>query len=121
MKCPEKVIFAFDIRMISLLQNKTALILWACIKTGHITNQYFNDNVEAVAEAVDKMPERTYENFKGIIQRSALHVFGLREREQVMFLTPIMADISDDFWQGIWDYIEGKKELEIEIKQALKG
>lgn len=115
-KCPEKVKLTFDMNELWLLKNKTARILWCCIKTGHLTSQYFNDNVLAVAEAIDKIHETktlSYPKFKNVIERSTLQKFGRRTIKEVGFFCH-QDEFDDEYWTGIYGYIMGEKELQIE-------
>ena len=52
------------IRRFRIFEDRTATILWCCIKNGHVTSQYFNKNVLDVAEEFNKKSYRkNYEEF----------------------------------------------------------
>lgn len=108
MKAPTKIVFKFDpdTSDTPALTDRVGRILWACIKYQHIVSQYFNGNVQNVALRIAEKKPKTYEEFKVIILRSGLNIFG----------TELGFKLDDEFWQGIWEYVVGEKELEMEVK-----
>lgn len=122
MKVPTKVVFAFDPDKsdIPALADKVGRILWACIRKQHIVSQHFNGNVQDVALRIIEEKPKDYKDFKAIIFSSGLSIFGT--------YCPIdefnrqgCAILDDEFWQGVWEYITGKKELEMEISNKLES
>ena len=117
MKVAKKVVFKFnpDNAGIPALTDFYGRILWACIKTGHITNQYFNGEVQAVALQLNKKFPESFEKFKGLIRMSGLTCFGVKTDEFMCGLKTAIGDLDDEFWQGIYDYLTKKKTLKIVI------
>jgi len=111
MKAPTKVVFAFDLDKANIpaLTDRVGRILWACIRVQHLVNQHFNDNVQNVALRIAEQKPKIYEEFKTIILRSGLNIFGTIGNMN-------FGNLDDEFWQGVWEYIIDEKELEIEIR-----
>ena len=119
MKCSQKVTFNFNPNEsdIPALSDRIGRILWACIKTGHITSQYFNDHIAATALRIEMEKPKDYEQFKDLIKRSPLQNFGtLRDPKQESRLTNWMI-LDDEFWKGMWYHITKKTKLEIIINE----
>ena len=118
MKCSQKVIFTFnpDESDIPALSDRVGRILWSCIKTGHITSQYFNDHVAATALRIEMEKPKDYKDFKDLIRKSPLDCFGtMEDPDQLSRLSHCMI-LDDEFWQGMWYHITGETKLEIIIK-----
>jgi len=123
MKAPTKVVFAFDPdeSNIPALADRVGKILWGCIKTQHIVSQHFNGNVQDVALRIAEQKPKVYEEFKNIIVRSGLNIFGTHCLTNPIVI-PLPPTLDDEFWQGVWEYINGEKKLLYHVnKQALKG
>jgi len=117
MKAPTKVVFAFDPDRadIPALACRVGRILWACIKYQHITSQHFNGNVQDVALRIAETKPKDYEEFKSIISISGLRIFGTYcPKDKYGRECPPILD--DEFWQGVWEYVTGSRQLEMEIK-----
>jgi hypothetical protein len=117
MKAPETVAFAFDPDKsdIPALANRIGRILWACIRSGHIVDQYFNDQVLDMAEWIDKDKPSNYETFVKMINMSHLNRFGTRPYgEDGKECRGYRTD--PEFWRGVWEYINGEKTLSIIIQ-----
>lgn len=117
MKVPTKVVFTFDPdkKNIPALSDRVGRILWVCIRYQHIVSQYFNGNVQDVALRIAEKKPKSYDEFKRIILYSGLHVFGTRCPVNKMG-NPLCPVLDDEFWQGVWEYVTGEKELEMEVK-----
>ena len=115
MKATEKLKFKFDPEKsdIPALKDRRGLIIWGCIKRGHITSQYFNKDVEGVVERIENEKPGHYHEFINIIQNSNLSTFGRVCVENNQFNTDHRTD--HEFWGGIWEYIRGRRYIEIEI------
>ena len=125
MKAPEKVVFAFDPDEsdIPALSDRVGKILWACIRKQHIVSQHFNGNVQDVSLRIAEQKPKSYEEFKTIIRCSGLNIFGTHCLLSSMG-TPLCPTLDDEFWQGVWEYITGEKELIYNVhvnEQALEG
>lgn len=119
MKAPTKVIFSFDPDRANIpaLSDRLGRILWACIKYQHIVSQHFNGNVQDVALRIAEQKPKNYEEFKTIISSSGLCNFGTIWKNQYLGMPMTgWAVLDDEFWQGVWEYLMGKKELRIEIR-----
>jgi len=118
MKPPIKVVFKFDPYKsdIPALSDKNGRILWACIKYQHIVSQHFNGNVQDVALLIAENKPKNYEDFKHIILLSGLNIFGTIGDMNCH-------NLDDEYWRGIWEYINGEKTLNVEIatQQSAKG
>jgi hypothetical protein len=114
MKAPTKVIFVFDPEQsnIPVLSDFKGRILWACIRYQHIVSQHFNGNVQDVVLQIAEKKPTKYEDFKAIIQASGLRIFGTIWKTKSGY-----AVLDDEFWQGVWEYLTGKKTLIIEQSQ----
>lgn len=115
MKAPKKVVFSFnpDEAGIPALTDRVGKILWGCIRTQHIVNQYFNGNVQSVALRVAEKKPEDYEAFKRIINSSELDTFGTNWigggfRGHM--------ELDDEFWKDVWSYINHEKRLVYEVK-----
>ena len=111
MKAPTKVVFAFDPDKsdIPVLTDRVGKILWACIRKQHIVSQYFDGNVQDVTLSIAEQKPENYEDFKKIILCSGLNIFGTIGNMNYY-------NLDDEFWQGVWEYVQGKKELEMEVE-----
>jgi hypothetical protein len=117
MKAPTKVTFRFDPDKadIPALTDFCGRILWACIRTQHIVNQFFNGEVQSVALRIAEVKPKNYEDFKTIIASSGLRVFGTFCPKSERLGIELYPELDDEFWQGVWEYITGKKKLEIVV------
>lgn len=104
-----------DTSNIPALTDKTERIIWACIRYQHIVSQYFNDNVAMVVLRIAEIKPKNYEEFKAIIATSDLRVFGtlLMPSPLGEAVCPVL---DDEFWRGVWEYVTGNKQLEMEVK-----
>lgn len=119
MKVPTKVTLAFDPEESGLVSfdSKVGRILWCCIKYQHLADQYFDLHISQVAEYINVNKIDTYEAFKSRIGISKLNMFGTVYTGTPMEITACChRELDDEFWQGIWAYITGEKELEIVIE-----
>lgn len=107
-----KIIFAFDPFACGekILQNRTGIILWGCIKCCHVTSQYFTGHIAKVVKVIETTKPKHYLQFKSIIQNSPLYVFG---KESLTGLP------DEEYWGSIWEYITGTKKFFIEIGYEL--
>lgn len=112
-KAPEKLVFSFDPRTSAVigLSDEKFKIIWGCIKTGHIVDQYFNGHVQKLVDCLnDEMPGN-YDQFKMMVGSSGLSTYGNKyEGGEYGYRT-----MDDEFWKCVFDYITGVKNLEIEI------
>lgn len=119
MKAPKEVNFSFnpDISLIPALHNRIGKILWSCIKATHIVDQNFNDDVIYVVEKISIRQPKQYRSFLKIIRYSKLNVFGTKWIDNVGLPMSGRLILDDEFWQDVWKYIKGKKELIYLISQ----
>ena len=115
MKVPEKVVFSFDpdTSDIEALQTFEGRVMWACIKTQHITSQYFNGNVLAVATVIRNTPRMTYRKFMRFV-RAYLGEFGTRMVKSENFGIEMYRTMDDEYWRGLWRYIKHRKVLNMQ-------
>lgn len=120
MKVPTTVVFAFnpDESGIKALATFEGRVLWACIKTQHITSQHFNDNVEAVSQWLrsDRKP-KTYRQFIAGIRGSGLDIFGTRMLKNDLGWE-VYRTLDDEYWRGVWRYLKHRCILSIQHSSA---
>jgi hypothetical protein len=119
MKAPEKVKLAFDPTEAGIVSftSRTAKILWCCIRKQHIVDQHFDSQVFGFAEWLDEEWPDNYEHFKDKVFRTELRKFGTNWiNTHPGFSSSGSPVLDDEFWQGVWSYLQGEKELEIEVK-----
>ncbi len=123
MKAPETITIAFDPFEAGIVSftSKTAKIIWCCIRKQHIVDQHFDAQVFGFAEYLDENMPIDYKQFKEMIYRTELCKFGINHVGtdfQIRMCTNRQLD--DEFWQGVWEYISGEKELEIIMPEEVK-
>lgn len=113
MKVFQPIEFGFDPEKsdIKCLHHKIAKIIWCCIKVQHIVDQYFNDQVYEFALKIEKKKPDTYKDFIKLIYGTGLSKYGSDCDERWPYLA--IKNIDDEFWQDVFKYISGEKELEI--------
>jgi hypothetical protein len=118
MKVPGTVTFTFDpdTSDITALQTFEGRILWACIKTQHIVDEYFNAAVEDVARRLQENMPKTYRGFKDVIRGSDLCQFGTRWVRDSGYTV-----LDDEFWRGMWRYLKRKNILDIQLEPCREG
>lgn len=119
MKVPTRVTLAFDPEKSGLVSfsSEVGKILWCCVKYQHLADQYFDLHISQVAEYINVNKIDTYEAFKNHISVSKLNMFGIVYKGTRMeIIACCHRELDDEFWQGVWEYITGEKELEIEVK-----
>ncbi len=117
MKAPEKVILAFDPIEAGVVSftSRTAKILWCCIRKQHIVDKNFDSQVFGFAEWLDEEWPETYEHFKDKVSCTELRKFGTNwVNLHPGFPSSGSQVLDDEFWQGVWEYLQGEKDLIIE-------
>lgn len=118
MKAPTKVTLAFDPDEAGLASftSDTAKIIWCCIRKQHIVHQHFDSQVFGFAEYLDENMPDDYGSFKSMVACTDLRVFGICYTGTPMEQRCCShRELDDEFWQGVWEYIKGRKKLEVEI------
>jgi hypothetical protein len=101
-----------------IFENETSKILWCCIKSGHITSQYFNNTIIKVTQTIsDKKPEN-YKDFLGCIA-PLTNNFGRICVSESQFGGSDY-EIDHEFWSDIFNFINHKKFFEVQIKNLNK-
>lgn len=120
MKVPALLKFDFDPDTATFidLKDKYTLIIWGCIKSQHVTDQHFNHSVELFVEGIKKYAPPTYAEFRRIITYSRLSKYGVKSEKSPDGPTTFpRTTLDDEFWEGIWEYLSGEKELVVEINK----
>lgn len=117
MKVPTESKFGFDPikKNVVSFGNETAKIIYCCIRTQHMVDDDFDRQVLEFAKKLDEEMPQYYSDFRRMVRRSSLQGFGQRTiHEFGMFRDTIL---DDDFWIGVWEYINKWKTLKINIKK----
>lgn len=115
MKTLEVYQFGFDPEKSDdeIFKDRTSLILWTCIRSKHITDQYFSKKIKDVADRIKKEKPDNYFDFEKIIKSSKLRGFGQVSVHETMHYCDKKMD--HEFWSDIWKAIKGKRLFKIEI------
>ena len=111
---PEIFKFKFDPKASDepVFKSDIGLILWSCIKIGHITCQHFNNDVLSVVKEIEKRKPKSYSEFRDIIKVSKLQNFGTKSNGDSYKYIPIL---DDSYWLQVWEYVNGDKKQKIDI------
>ncbi len=102
-----------------ILKNKTASILWCAIKAGHITDQYFNQEVLEVAKSIDSSDTNDYKVFLGLCERLT-NLYGRVNVYDTSFNKQYEKD--HEFWGDIFKAIHRQRcfRTEVELSEINK-
>ena len=108
MKCPSSVTFKFDPKTAKndLFRDPISLIIWGCIASNHLRNQYFNDEIKQFVETIKHSKPETYQEFKICICTSSLKQYGRDCIDEGNFIRRPSYEISDEFWMQVWRYVK---------------
>jgi hypothetical protein len=96
--------FGFDIRSSSLevVKDPYGLILWTLIKTCHITEERFDQNVMESVQRIRKYKPKEFDEFMACVSNLIYNEnIGIK---RVGISSMKMPDLT--FWLGVWYYIE---------------
>jgi hypothetical protein len=116
MKAPTEVKFSFDPIKAGVVSfgNDIAKIIYCCVRKGHIVDDRFDDQVFVFSEKLlENMPE-FYNDFKKMVAKSNLNQFGRRTIREFGFRHETILD--DNFWIGVWEYINKWETLDIVLE-----
>lgn len=119
MKVPTEAKFNFNPTEKGVVSfgNEIAKIIYCCIRPEHIVDGNFDRQVLDFAKKLaENMPEY-YLDFQRLVRRSKLSCFGRRTVMEFGFKYDSILD--DDFWIGVWEYINKWKTLKITIREEV--
>lgn len=79
MKITNPIKWGFDPRIAKtcrVLKSERGRIIWGAIKTGHIVDQYFNDNCLALLRTINKKSPKDAQDLLSMAARCGLSCFG---------------------------------------------
>lgn len=121
MKCLEEYTLHFDPaksnnEMIKKVFNcRPASILWCSIKSGHVTSQYFNEDVLRAGERIQKEGCANYDDFLSMCAQLT-HQFGKVTVSESCLGLPDQR-IDNEFWGSIYQATCGKRLFKLIIKE----
>jgi len=82
-------------------------VLWCCIKSNHVTDQFFNTRIIAVAKELQQHQPNEYDEFIKLCE-PLVNLFGRITIQGTAFdmLQPTKTD--HEYWSGIFNHINGK-------------
>ena len=118
MKAPKEVKFGFDPteKGVVSFTNEIAKIIYCCIRSQHIIDDKFDARVLLFAESLTERQRKWYSEFKEEVHTTFLEEYGRRTVREYGFQHQSILD--DDFWIGVWEYINGWETLTITIKKG---
>ena len=118
-KMPARVKIGFGINALPMLKNRVYRIIWGAISIGHIRDQYFTDQVTALAEDINSGKVKNYKQFfiaayrSGLVANYFTHV-PYKDRNYInTFSVPHKL-----WWRRLWTLIQFG-DIEIITKENL--
>lgn len=87
-----------------IFDNRASAVLWCCIKSGHITDQYFDDKILKMAEKLQEKLPTKYQKFLKVVRPLTEHFGKVYSASHGMYSSHETV-IDNEFWMGIYDMI----------------
>lgn len=99
----------------SVFNTELKRTIWCLYKSNHITSQYFDEEVELLANELEQHTFKTFEEFESVIKKLQFK-YGTNVGASLLSWHGVNTHRNEDFFKELFPYVIGDKKLNIIIE-----